>query len=83
MISFSSPPHIGYVYKTSKGKRWKLISTTPYVRKDGSDSYVLIWSDGINVGTTGLKSQSVKKNHLTDDEIEKIAERISDEIIRR
>jgi hypothetical protein len=63
LIDFAYPPLLGHCIrvKLRSRLRWcKLVDVGPYVRRDGSTSFVLTWEDDKGYFyTSGLKSKSL------------------------
>jgi hypothetical protein len=59
-VSFADPPPIGTQIRYWGGRIATLLAVTPYVRRDGSHSFLLTWeTDTGKVGTTGLRSKAM------------------------
>lgn len=58
-FDFIEPPEVGHLHKYH-GYALRLVGVTPYVTRDGRNSFVLEWSspDG-RTGTTGLRSRAI------------------------
>jgi hypothetical protein len=63
VVDFESPPPIGHPIriKLRRRMRWcRLVDVSPYVRRDGAQSFVLTWEDDKGYRyTSGLRAKSL------------------------
>lgn len=73
IIDFTGPPAIGTVIPYFKGRTLTLLRAVPYIRLDGSRSFLLEWqADDGCLATSGLRARGVTWGGL-DAALERIA----------
>lgn len=74
IINFPEPPVTGTVIAYFKGRTLTLLRGVPYIRLDGSQSYLLEWrADDGRLATSGLRANGVCWGGL-DAALERIAQ---------